>query len=1171
MRLKSTIIISIFLSIVLALSGIFTHFYVYANSKNKEHVHEFGEWEVSQEVSCLEDGLKTRLCSCGETEEEIIHATGHNFSSWAIKQNESCLQDRIYERKCSNCGLVETKTTHSHDLGHVVSSDWTIVKEPTLSEDGLKVRKCSCGLSAESLSISKLTKKYIGVWYRVFDNYATAFILSENSVKVADCLVDNTAISIIEYVLDVTIDEIVEDGKVFYPVITFEGEQFDNYVKYFYDSDKLFVFDEEENDYLEYYRGSSYSNHEHNYVLSSQIDSTCLNEGTKIFECICGDTITESIPCVAHTFVDEVVSSTCVDIGYINHMCSVCGYQYTSDEISSLGHDYIEEVISPTCLENGYTIYTCSRCGDTYNDNYISELGHDYGEWVVDSESTCLETGLKHKTCLRCDYVVTEEIKALGHDYNLTIHEPICDECGYTTYTCSRCGDFYNDDIVQALGHNYISEITSPTCLDNGYTTYTCSVCGISYIDDNTLALGHDYGEWVIDVEPTCLESGSKHKTCLRCGDIVTEEVSALGHDYVGVVTLPTCLDGGYTTYTCSHCRDSYVDDYISAIGHDYGEWVIDVEPTCLESGSKHKTCSRCGDIVTEEISALGHDYGEWVIDVEPICLENGSKHKSCSRCGDIVTEEIPAFRHDYNSTIHEPTCLEGGYTTHTCSRCEDVYVDCEIEALGHDYEMTITATCTESGSRVYTCKRCGYSYSDLVSIEALGHDYGEWVIDVEPTDSESGERHKTCLRCGDVVTESISPLNVNIVSPTIMSINNTSESDVNTTLNIYKENTDETTIKLNGSTIACSTLNGTQDISVTLPVGECEISIEGGEWYFDSLCLGSIANNSYLTEIKLGDSYGTIIGANAFRSSSLISISIPENVISIKDYAINMCKNLTSITLGTGVISIGRDAFFSSVNLVNVYYEGKISDWCNIEFTNVKSTPLYYANHFYLKDSSNEWNEFTEISIENTTSIIKSYAFYNFSILTSIIIPDSVTSIGDEAFYNCSALTCITIPSSVTSIGIYVFSKCSNLDRFVASGSYTTIDNGNLLMNGNKIVAFAPYGITTYSIPDTVSSIETGAFSYCSCLVSVTILSNVTDIGSSAFCGCTDLTSVNLYATSSLTKIQTYMYGFFYSCSTSLTIHVSSSLNASTSITAFGKYWNNIDSTFKATTLYDL
>ena len=46
----------------------------------------------------------------------------------------------------------------------------------------------------------------------------------------------------------------------------------------------------------------------------------------------------------------------------------------------------------------------------------------------------------------------------------------------------------------------------------------------------------------------------------------------ALGHDYVPEVTEPTCTEQGYTTYTCSRCGDSYVTDYVDALGHEWDE-----------------------------------------------------------------------------------------------------------------------------------------------------------------------------------------------------------------------------------------------------------------------------------------------------------------------------------------------------------------------------------------------------------------------------------------------------------------------------------------------------------------------------------------------------------------------------------------------------------------------
>ena len=93
------------------------------------------------------------------------------------------------------------------------------------------------------------------------------------------------------------------------------------------------------------------------------------------------------------------------------------------------------------------------------------------------------------QTCTECSYVF---VAALGHKYDAAVTKPDCVNGGYTTYTCSVCGDSYVADEVDALGHDYEAAVTKPDCVNGGYTTYTCSVCGDTYVADEVDALGHD-------------------------------------------------------------------------------------------------------------------------------------------------------------------------------------------------------------------------------------------------------------------------------------------------------------------------------------------------------------------------------------------------------------------------------------------------------------------------------------------------------------------------------------------------------------------------------------------------------------------------------------------------------------------------------------------------------
>ena len=86
------------------------------------------------------------------------------------------------------------------------------------------------------------------------------------------------------------------------------------------------------------------------------------------------------------------------------------------------------------------------------------------------------------------------------HEYSPVVTPPPCTEQGFTTYTCTICGESYVGDEVEATGHSYEATVTEPTCNKRGFTTYTCSVCGDSYADDYVDALGHKFEDEICTV-----------------------------------------------------------------------------------------------------------------------------------------------------------------------------------------------------------------------------------------------------------------------------------------------------------------------------------------------------------------------------------------------------------------------------------------------------------------------------------------------------------------------------------------------------------------------------------------------------------------------------------------------------------------------------------------------
>lgn len=179
------------------------------------------------------------------------------------------------------------------------------------------------------------------------------------------------------------------------------------------------------------------------------------------------------------------------------------------------------------------------------------------------------------------------------------------------------------------------------------------------------------------------------------------------------------------------------------------------------------------------------------------------------------------------------------------------------------------------------------------------------------------------------------------------------------------------------------------------------------------------------------------------------------------------------------------------------------------IWYTSTAKVEPYKADDFGVNIQSNEWDERTGkgvITFEGYVTKIGDYAFNDCTMLTSVTIPDSVTEIGIGAFRACSSLTFVTIPDGLTTIGIYAFNACSSLKLF--SGKIASSDGRCLIING-ELKAFAPAGLTRYSIPWGVTSIDYGTFHGCTNLTSVVIREDVTTIEDYAFYYCTSLTSV--------------------------------------------------------------
>lgn len=203
----------------------------------------------------------------------------------------------------------------------------------------------------------------------------------------------------------------------------------------------------------------------------------------------------------------------------------------------------------------------------------------------------------------------------------------------------------------------------------------------------------------------------------------------------------------------------------------------------------------------------------------------------------------------------------------------------------------------------------------------------------------------------------------------------------------------------------------------------------------------------------------------------SLSGMIIPDQITTIDDHAFGGCSGLTSITIPESVLSIGSMAFSSCTNLKEVNISN-ISRWCQIEFKDMQSNPLYFGRNLFVNGKLCQ-----DIVLPENIFLISDYSFYNCDSLTNIVIPDTITEIASYAFCECDNLKNITLPNSLTTIGDNAFRSCKSLESIV--------------------------------IPNNISLIDLYTFLDCTNLKDVTIGDNVSEIYAAAFMNCENIENV--------------------------------------------------------------
>ena len=497
-------------------------------------------------------------------------------------------------------------------------------------------------------------------------------------------------------------------------------------------------------------------------------------------------------------------------------------------------------------------------------------------------------------------------------------------------------------------------------------------------------------------------------------------------------------------------------------------------DATCSEKATYYYSCE-CGEKGAGTFACgdpLGHSFTNYVSDNNATCTQDGTKSAKCDRCNKKNTVK------DIDSKLNH------SYTKQIVS----------------DEYLAAPATCTEKATYYYSCE-CG-----AIGIETF--EYGS----ITSHNFVNGR----CTYCGKG-QEASKGLEFTLLDDGMYEVSGIG-SCTDAEIVIPRKHNDKAVTNIGYRAFeGCSELT-----SITIPDSVNVIGSNAFEGCnaIASIKIGSIESWCNIAGLENLMRYGTDDKKLYLNGKEITELIIPDSVTNIEAFAFYNCSGLISITIPDSVISIGSNAFegndIASINI------NSIESWCKID--GLSSLMRYRTDDkkLYLNGE-----KITELIIPDGVTNIEEFAFFSCSGLTSVTISDSVTSIGSCAFSCCLGLKNLIIPDSVISIGGQAFYHCENVETIEVSKNNTVYSavNNCLIEKETKTLIF---GCRNSIIPDdgSVTTIGVFAFDGCRGLTSIVIPNRVNKISRHAFNLCYDLLSVTIGS-----NVKTIETGAFENC----------------------------------------
>ena len=816
---------------------------------------------------------------------------------------------------------------------------------------------------------------------------------------------------------------------------------------------------------------------------------------------------------------------------------------------------------------------------------------HVWGDWKVTTAATCIAKGEQTRVCtLDAAHKETREIPidTEAHDWELLEGTaPTCTEDGNGKEKCKICKREKNG-VLSAIGHDWDIwvQTRAPTETSDGQEERTCKH-DAAHKEINAIAAlnhTHDWGNWSVITTATCTAQGERIRVCqlnAEHKDIEEIAIDQNAHNYQWqVTTTATYLAEGEEAEIClhnpSHKGNTHPIPQIPFTSIEDLKICLTSQPDNT-AANPYKIKLNVGDLGDRYIDNNPYYYGvENTGSLGYLLKNNNNKKVFLDLSGSTFTSIGYAAFFDCTSltsvVIPNSVTSIGDAAFSNCTGLTSVVIPNSVTSIG-DYafsnctgltSVTIPKSVTNIGGGLFVA---------CTSLTAINVDAGNSTFSSQ--DGVLYNKAKTTL----IAYPAGKTGNTFTIPNSVTSIGDAAFSNCTRLTSVTIPNS-VTSIGY-GAFDGCTSLT-----SVTIPNSVTSI----GNFAFDGCTsLTSVTIGNGVTSIGYGAFYGctsltsvtipnsvTSIGGGAFeRCTSLASVTIGNGVTSIEYRAFSGCTGLTSVTIGSGVTSIewwrtfydctslaainvdaGNSTFSSQDGILYnkaktaiVFVPKKITGTINIpnSITSIKNSAFVDCTKITAINIGTV-TSVTVINSDDTTysnvGIISAIYSHGLTSLTAINIDAANTEYSsvDGVVYNKNKTTLIrypegktgstfTIPAGVTSIESGAFSDCTRLTAInVDSGNSAYISDNGVLYNKTKTTLVAyPAGKTgnTFTIPNSVTTIERRAFWGCTGLTSITIPNSVTVIGWNAFWDCKNLTSVTFATGSNIADANFGDYNF--------------------------------------------